>query len=603
MRGSRQSISLQNVRWTTLLDLLPYLAAYKFRISVAMLCLIGAKAAGIRIHFLLAKAVDRLGLNVDDVALQSVAAVSGLVVAYGVIRFLSVFLGEIRDSLFGYVTEGAMHQTGHKVFKHLHALDLDFHLNRRTGGLSRDIERGVNGISFLLRFMVFNILPTLIEIALIIGLLLWNFSAWFAVILSLSVTCYISFSVVATEWRTRFIAQVNEAESASSNRSVDSLLNYETVKYFNNEAYEASLYDKNLRAWASARRRNRLTLFALNSGQSLITSASIAGALLLAANGVTKGELSVGDFVLINSLMLQIFVPLNFLGFVYREIKSSLASIDAMFGLLKIQPKVTDAHNAPKLALRHGDVHFNSVCFSYDPQRPILRNVSFHLPAKQQLAIVGRSGSGKSTLTKLLFRFYDVEGGEILIDDQNIASVSQASLRRHIAVVPQDAVLFNSSIFDNILYGRIDASEKEVWNAIKTAHLDDFVLSLPEKGDTLVGERGLKLSGGEKQRVAIARALLKNPSILVFDEATSSLDSRSERKILQAMESIRGRCTLLVIAHRLSTIVDADRIIVLEKGKIVEAGNHTDLLQQGGYYASMWYLQQTKQSVPISDPD
>ncbi|MBT8114317.1 MAG: ABC transporter ATP-binding protein/permease, partial [Arenicella sp.] len=493
--------------------------------------------------------------------------------------------------IFGRVTEGAMRRIGHRVFEHLHSLDLAFHLDRKTGGLSRDIERGVNGISFLLRFMVFNIVPTFLEIGLIIGLLLWNYSAWFALIVLLSVLAYIGFSVVATEWRTEFIRQMNQAESKSSTRSVDSLLNFETVKYFNNEKYEADLYDGNLAEWERARRRNRLTLFALNGGQSLIIALAMTSAMILAAMRVRDGDMTIGDFVLINALMMQIFMPLNFLGFVYREMKGSMANIDAMFALLKVQPEVRDIEGAPELQANEGRVEFDRVGFNYQQQRQILEDVSFVAQPRQKVAIVGSSGAGKSTIMKLLFRFYDVDSGEIRIDGQDIAKVTQHSLRRVISVVPQDTVLFNSSILENIRYGNVSASDDEIWQAIRMAYLQDFIDQLPDGADTMVGERGLKLSGGEKQRVAIARAILKKPAIMVFDEATSSLDSHSEKRILQAMDQVRGAYTSLVIAHRLSTIVDADNILVLDGGRVVEQGTHQQLLQANGHYAALWALQ------------
>ncbi|MCL4158906.1 UNVERIFIED_CONTAM: hypothetical protein GTU68_039876 [Idotea baltica] len=442
-----------------------------------------------------------------------------------------------------------------------------------------------------MRFMVFNIVPTFLEIGMVIWLLSWNYSGWFALIVLVSVLLYVGFSVFATEWRTAFVRQMNNAESKSSTRSVDSLLNYETVKYFNNEAYEADRYDEDLAEWESARRRNRLTMFGLNGGQALIIAASVTAAMILAAYQVRNGQMTIGDFVLINALMMQVFMPLNFLGFVYREMKGSMANIDAMFALLKVEPKIQDVPNAVQLKVTKGEIEFRDVAFSYQPERQILEAVSFSVESRQKLAIVGSSGSGKSTIMKLLFRFYDVEEGQILIDGQNIAEVSQYSLRKHISIVPQDTVLFNTSIFENIHYGDVSASDAEVWKAIRMAYLDDFIEKLPDGASTLVGERGLKLSGGEKQRVAIARAILKKPAIMVFDEATSSLDSQAERHILKAMESVRGNYTSVVIAHRLSTVVDAERIIVLDQGRIVEKGTHKHLLQQGGRYAKLWQLQ------------
>ena len=587
-RGSQNPVELEHVNWSSLKQLVPYLLAYKSRLLLALLCLVAAKLASVGLPFILKRIVDQLNSPSSD--LLVIVPIS-LLVAYGLVRFSNVLFGELRDTIFGRVTEGAMRRIGHSVFQHLHALDLAYHLNRRTGGVSRDIERGVNGISFLMRFMVFNIVPTFLEIGMVIGLLLWNYSGWFALIVLVSVLLYVGFSVFATEWRTAFVRQMNHAESKSSNRSVDSLLNFETVKYFNNEDYEAARYDEDLAEWEAARRRNRLTMFGLNGGQAFIIAASVTAAMILAGFQVRNGNMTIGDFVLINALMMQVFMPLNFLGFVYREMKGSMANIDAMFALLKVKSSIQDVDNAPDLQVSNAQIEFRNVAFAYDSKRPILRDVSFSVAPKQKLAIVGSSGSGKSTIMKLLFRFYDVDDGQILIDGQDIASVSQYSLRKHISIVPQDTVLFNSSIFDNIQYGDVSASEDEVWQAIRMAYLDDFISSLPDKEQTLVGERGLKLSGGEKQRVAIARAILKKPSIMVFDEATSSLDSQAEQHILQAMEHVRGNYTSVVIAHRLSTVVDADRIIVLDQGKIVEEGMHKNLLQQDGRYAKLWQLQ------------
>jgi ABC-type transport system involved in Fe-S cluster assembly fused permease/ATPase subunit len=622
MRPSKDTVEVASVGWSSLRDLLPYLAGYRGRIALAVLCLVGAKAAGVGLPFLLKHIVDFLnrgainrvdqgvinGLNQEVVSglgpslldFSLIGIPLAMLLAYGLVRFMNVLFGELRDTIFGRVTEGAMHRIGHQVFQHLHSLDLEYHLDRRTGGLSRDIERGVNGISFLMRFMVFNIVPTFLEISMIIGLLLWNYTFWFALIVLVSVVAYVGFSVVATEWRTNFIRQMNLAESKSSTRSVDSLLNFETVKYFNNEAYEAARYDENLTEWESARRRNRLTLFGLNAGQSLIIALAMTSSMILAATRVTTGEMTIGDFVLINMLMMQIFMPLNFLGFVYREMKGSMANIDAMFALLKVESKVIDKPQALEIELLKGEIEFSHVGFHYHPRRTILSDVSFKVLPLQKVAIVGSSGSGKSTIMKLLFRFYDVTAGAILIDGQDISEVSQYSLRKLISVVPQDTVLFNASIFDNIQYGNVDASEEEVWAAIRMAYLDDFIGQLPDGEKTMVGERGLKLSGGEKQRVAIARAILKSPEIMIFDEATSSLDSRAEQRILQAMDRVRGNYTSIVIAHRLSTVVDADQILVLEQGAIVERGTHQQLLDLNQYYAALWKLQNAGTSADIS---
>lgn len=589
MHGHTPYSEDQRVSARTLLELVPYLRPHMPRIGLALLCLIAAKLASVGLPFALKHIVDYLdtsGLNALTLA------PIGLLLAYGGLRFANVLFGELRDTLFGRVTERAMRRIGLSVFKHLHQLDLDFHLNRRTGGLSRDIERGTNGISFLLRFMVFNIVPTFIEIGMVLVLLGWQYSVYYALIVLLAVVSYVGFSVVATEWRTGFIRRANVAESRSSSRAVDSLLNFETVKYFGNEDYEAQCYDNELAQWERARRQNRLSLFALNAGQAFIIATAMTSAMLLAAKDTLSGSMTIGDFVLINAFMMQIFMPLNFLGFVYREMKGSMANIEAMFALLRQRASVTDKAGAPSLSVRDAELEFSQVCFAYDRDRQILRDISFRLPPRKKVAIVGSSGAGKSTLLKLLFRFYDVDSGQILIDGQNIATVSQQSLRSVLGIVPQDTVLFNQSIRDNIRYGRVDASDEDIDEAIRLAHLQDFIQSLPAGADTLVGERGLKLSGGEKQRVAIARALLKGAPIIVFDEATSSLDSKSEQAILAAMRDIARQHSMLVIAHRLSTIVDADTIVVLHEGRIVEQGNHQQLLAAEGHYAQLWSLQQ-----------
>ena len=594
MRHGTSYSKNQDVSWSTLRELIPYLMAFRSRIGLALICLIAAKVASVGLPFILKNIVDQLDKNDQPAILVLPIA---LLIAYGVLRFANVLFGELRDTIFGRVTERAMRQVGLTVFKHLHALDLEFHLNRRTGGLSRDIERGTNGINFLLRFMVFNIVPTFIEIGLVIALLGWRYSLWFAVIVFVAVVCYVAFSVFATEWRTGYIRRANEAESRSSTRAVDSLLNFETVKYFGNEQYEANHYDNELEGWEIARRQNRLSLFALNAGQALIIAAAMTAAMILAASEVVAKEMTLGDFVLINAFMMQIFVPLNFLGFVYREMKGSMANIEAMFALLRQKATITDIENAADLKLSEGRIELENISFHYQSERPILSNISFKVGANQKVAIVGSSGAGKSTLLKLLFRFYDTSKGRILIDGQDIKTVNQSSLRRALGIVPQDTVLFNQSILENIRYGRIDASDEDVLDAIRMAHLEEFIARLPKGVDTLVGERGLKLSGGEKQRVAIARALLKQSPIMIFDEATSSLDSASERLILEAIRDIAREHTMLVIAHRLSTVVDADHILVLDQGEIVEQGTHIELLEQGGQYAHLWSLQQRERAL------
>ncbi|WP_086934449.1 ABCB family ABC transporter ATP-binding protein/permease [Agarilytica rhodophyticola] len=593
MRGQRTDVEIKEINWRALASLGPYLFEYKSRILLAMFCLIMAKVASVGLPFILKYIVDDLE-QANDFA-DAIAIPIALLVAYGAARFSSVLFGELRDTIFGRVTERAMRRIGLKIFRHLHSLDLDFHLNRRTGGLSRDIERGTNGISFLLRFMVFNIVPTLLEIGFITIALLTKYNVWFALIVLIAVATYIIFSILVTELRTKFLRQVNHAESETSTRSVDSLLNYETVKYFTNEEYEAERYDHDLATWENARQKNRLSLFLLNGGQAFIIAAAVSSAMILAAYNVVEQNMTLGDFVLINAFMIQVFMPLNFLGFVYREMKGSMANIENMFSLLNQQPKVKDKKDAQELFIKEGKVEFSHVSFAYSPERKILQDISFSINPGEKVAIVGSSGAGKSTLFKLLFRFYDCNSGTISIDGQNISEVSLHSLRKSIGVVPQDTVLFNTTIMENIRYGNVTASDEEIDSAIRLANLDDFIRQLPQGLQTLVGERGLKLSGGEKQRVSIARAILKNPPLMIFDEATSSLDSKSEKSILQSINKISRDQTSLVIAHRLSTIVDADKIIVLQNGQVAEQGDHKTLIGLDGKYAQLWKIQQAEQ--------
>lgn len=576
--------------WRVVKLLLPYLLEFKARIFFALACLVLTKVASVYLPFILKDIVDVLDHQQEN---RVYLVPFALVGAYGLVRLTIVLFAEIRDTLFGRVTERAIRRIGLKVFQHLHKLDLDFHLNRQTGGLSRDIDRGTSGINFLMRFMIFNIIPTLIEIVMVVGILLFNYGIWFALITLSSIVLYVGYSVYATDWRTRFIREANKADSSSNTRAIDSLLNYETVKYFTNEAYEASAYDEQLASWEQAKMKNRLSLFALNGGQALIISCSMTAMLALAAYQVTYEKMTLGDFVLINAFMMQLFIPLNFLGFVYREIKGSLANIEQMFTLMLKKPKVEDSNQAAELHLSQAEVNFAGVSFAYDSKRPIIKNVSFTIKSGQKVAVVGESGSGKSTLVKLLFRFYDCDSGKITIDGQDIRQVTQHSLRKNIGIVPQDTVLFNDTLFANVHYGEPKADKEKVHKAFEMAHLSDFVTRLPDGFETIVGERGLKLSGGEKQRVAIARTILKNPRILVFDEATSSLDSQSEQAILTAIKEVAEHRTSLVIAHRLSTIVDADNIIVMQQGEVVEQGTHQSLLAQKGHYFAMWQLQQS----------
>ena len=566
----------------------PYITKFKGRVFIALLALIGAKGATLLMPWALKEIIDSVDKSINPVLVIPAL----LLIMYGGLRFASVFLGEVRDAVFSRVTEHAMRNIGLKVFKHLHSLELAFHLDRQTGGISRDIERGTSGLSFLMRFLMFNIVPTLFEIltvAIIFGSL---FSIWFALITLLAVGVYIFFTVTVTQWRNRFIRESNAADNLSNTRAIDSLLNYETVKYFNNEQFEAKTYDSFLATWETARLKNRMSLLALNSGQALIIASAITALMWLGSSEVVTGSLSIGELVMINAYMIQLFLPLNFLGFVYREIRRALTDLENMLGLLNKKPQVTNAPNANTLDVKNGEIAFNNVSFSYNANRPILNNISFKVKAGSKVAIVGASGAGKSSLARLLYRFYDVTSGSITIDNQAINSVTLDSLRKAIAIVPQDTVLFNTTIRENIAYGRPSASDSDIDKAIEMAHLKDFINTLADGDKTRVGERGLKVSGGEKQRIAIARAILKQSPILIFDEATSALDSQAEQAILKAMHEVASEHTSIVIAHRLSTITDAHTIIVLKSGQIVEQGQHNELLALGGEYAHMWALQQ-----------
>ena len=566
----------------------PYITKFKGRVFIALLALIGAKGATLLMPWALKEIIDSVDKSINPVLVIPAL----LLLMYGGLRFASVFLGEVRDAVFSRVTEHAMRNIGLKVFKHLHSLELAFHLDRQTGGISRDIERGTSGLSFLMRFLMFNIVPTLFEIltvAIIFGSL---FSIWFALITLLAVGVYIFFTVTVTQWRNRFIRESNAADNLSNTRAIDSLLNYETVKYFNNEQFEAKTYDSFLANWETARLKNRMSLLALNLGQALIIASAITALMWLGSSEVVTGSLSIGELVMINAYMIQLFLPLNFLGFVYREIRRALTDLENMLGLLNKKPQVTNAPNANTLNVPNGGIAFDNVSFSYNASRPILNNISFKVKAGSKVAIVGASGAGKSSLARLLYRFYDVTSGSITIDNQAISSVTLDSLRKAIAIVPQDTVLFNTTIRENIAYGRPSASDSDIDKAIEMAHLKDFINTLADGDKTRVGERGLKVSGGEKQRIAIARAILKQSPILIFDEATSALDSQAEQAILKAMHEVASEHTSIVIAHRLSTITDAHTIIVLKSGQIVEQGQHNELLTLGGEYAHMWALQQ-----------
>ena len=570
--------------------LLPYLMEFKWRVTIVVILLVLAKLTSVAIPLALKEIVDAMEKPKAMLAIPVI-----LVIVYGLLRLFSTLFGEIRDAVFAKVTQRSIRRVAIKVFAHLHNLSLRFHLERQTGGVSRDIERGSRGISFLLTFLLFNILPTLLEIGLVAVILFVKYSPWFAIITFVTLMIYIAFTLFITEWRMVYRRTMNDMDSKANTRAIDSLLNYETVKYFGNEHYEVERYDEQMCKWEVSAVQNQTSLAALNAGQSTIIAIGITLLMVLAADGVVKGKMTVGDLVLVNVYMLQLYVPLHFLGFVYREIKNALADMERMFKLLNENREVEDSLNSQALKLGNGHVEFKNVEFSYDPDRKILSDVSFEIPAGNTVAVVGASGAGKSTLSRLLFRFYDVNSGSIEIDGQDIRTVTQASLRACIGIVPQDTVLFNDSIYYNIAYGRPEASREEVLQAAQSAHIHVFIESLPQGYNTMVGERGLKLSGGEKQRVAIARAILKDPAILIFDEATSALDSKSEKAIQDELRNVARDRTTLVIAHRLSTIVDAHQILVMDKGRIIERGAHRELLARQGVYAQMWALQQQEE--------
>ncbi|PIQ55639.1 MAG: metal ABC transporter permease [Comamonadaceae bacterium CG12_big_fil_rev_8_21_14_0_65_59_15] len=579
--------------WATLQRLFPYLWQYKWRVIAALVFMVGAKLANVGVPILLKELVDTMNPKAG-VGVQALLIVPlGLLVAYGLLRLSTTVFAELRELIFAKATEGASRSISLQVFRHLHALSLRFHLERQTGGMTRDIERGTRAVHSLISFSLYSIFPTLIEVALVLAVLAVKFDAWFAWITIAALVLYIIFTVIVTEWRTQFRKQMNDLDSTAHSRAIDSLLNYETVKYFNNEEFEAKRYDDNLERYRLAALKSQTTLSVLNTGQQFIIAAGLVLMLWRATQGVVDGRMTLGDLVMVNAFMIQLYIPLGFLGVLYREIKQGLTDLEKMFTLMEREREIADLPGAQPLQLGSASVRFENVYFAYDPARPILHDISFDIPAGKTVAVVGPSGSGKSTLARLLFRFYDVQQGRILIGGQDIQQVTQASVRQAIGIVPQDTVLFNDTVEYNIAYGKPGATRAQVEEAAKSAHIHNFIAATPKGYDTMVGERGLKLSGGEKQRVAIARTLLKNPPILIFDEATSALDSANERAIQAELQSVAQNKTTLVIAHRLSTVVDAHEILVMEAGHILERGTHAALLATNGRYAEMWALQQS----------
>lgn len=581
--------------WKTIRSLLPYLwpageFALRVRVVIAMIFLVAAKGTNVAVPIFYKEAVD--SLTIEKGVELALSVPIALLIGYGIARVMAQAFGELRDAVFTKVAQRAIRLAGLRTFRHLHQLSLRFHLERKTGGISRAVERGTKGIEFLLRFMLFNILPTLLEIVLICGVLWYLYGPSYAALTFCTLLVYILWTTLITEWRLKFRRTMNEMDGEATTKAIDSLLNFETVKYFGNEDHEANRFDRALKTYEQAAVQSGTSLALLNIGQGVIIACGVSGAMIMAGYGVVDGSMTIGDFVLVNSYLIQIFMPLNFLGFVYREIKRSLIDMEAMFELLDQNPEIADDENAKPLERGPGAVSFNDVSFAYDPRREILKNVSFNVPAGTKLAIVGPSGAGKSTISRLLYRFYDATSGSITIDGQDTRQITQKSLRAAIGIVPQDTVLFNDTVYYNIAYGDPSASPGEVEEAAKVANIHDFIMSLPDGYQSKVGERGLKLSGGEKQRVAIARTILKNPCILVFDEATSALDSRTEQDILASFKDVSKDRTTLTIAHRLSTVIDADEILVLQAGEVAERGTHNDLLSLDGVYADMWARQQ-----------
>jgi len=588
--------------WATFKSLFDYLWEFRTRIWIALAFMALAKLANIGVPVTLKHIVDALTINLEDPALLLQLPLY-LLIAYGLLRLSTSLFNELRNAIFARASQNTVRKIAGKVFSHLHNLALRFHLDRQTGGVSRDIERGTRSISQLLHYVIFSILPTIFEISVVCVILLISYSWWFTFVTMLTVTFYFIYTYKVTTWRTKFRVRMNEMDSQANTSAIDSLINYETVKYFNNEAYEVKRYDDHLKEWEQASVKSQVTLAMLNVGQGLIISIGLTVILIMAGNGVVAGTMTLGDFVLVNAFLIQLYIPLNFLGTIFREINHCLTDVERMFGLLNEHNEIVDKPDAMQLSVSRAEISFNNVSFHYRDDRPVLQDINFTIHGGQKVAVVGESGAGKSTLARLLFRFYDVSGGGIYIDGQDLRDVTRDSLRKSLGVVPQDTVLFNDTIDYNIRYGRPDASNAEVIQAANLAHLDKFINSIPQGLDTTVGERGLKLSGGEKQRIAIARTILKDPPILILDEATSALDSKSEQSIQIALNEIAEHRTTLVIAHRLSTIIDADQIIVLKSGKIIEQGPHVSLLAMKGNYAEMWALQQEQRRHQLETQD